>query len=231
MQERPAAGRADEVDAPAALRVQILATEHWSLLATRGMTYNEIFSRTGIFLTVVSATVVALALVAQATDFGDGFYVFALLVLPVVLFLGIGTYLRVSAANREDVWLLFGMNRLRHAYLELAPELEPYFVTGHHDDDRGLFQTWGPGASLRFTRIVASTPMLVGVVTTVLAGVLAGLVAKVSGAGEAASIVIGAAITFLAIVVLVASARTRVQRLRAEWTPHFPHADDAGEGR
>jgi hypothetical protein len=25
------------------------------------------------------------------------------------------------------------MNRLRHAYLEMAPDLEPYFVTSHHD--------------------------------------------------------------------------------------------------
>jgi len=50
---------------PVAVRVQILATEHWSLLATRSMTWSEIFSRAGIFLTVVSASVVALALVAR----------------------------------------------------------------------------------------------------------------------------------------------------------------------
>jgi hypothetical protein len=39
--------------AAAPLRAQILATEHWSLLATRSMTWNEIFSRTGTFLTVL----------------------------------------------------------------------------------------------------------------------------------------------------------------------------------
>jgi hypothetical protein len=37
---------------------QFLATEHWSLLATRSMTWNEIFSRTGTYLTVLSATVI-----------------------------------------------------------------------------------------------------------------------------------------------------------------------------
>ena len=108
-----------------AVRVQILATEHWSLLATRSMTWGEVFSRAGIFLTVVSAAVVALALVAQATDFGDGFYVFALLVLPIVLVLGVGTLVRLGDALTEDVRLVFGMNRLRHAYLEIAPELGP----------------------------------------------------------------------------------------------------------
>ena len=48
------------------LRAQILATEHWSLLATRNAIWQEIFSRTGTFLTILSATVVALSLVIQA---------------------------------------------------------------------------------------------------------------------------------------------------------------------
>ncbi len=30
------------------------------------------------------------------------------------------------------------MNRLRHAYLQIAPGVEPCFTTGHHDDERGL---------------------------------------------------------------------------------------------
>src|SRR5215204_2670051 len=117
-----------------ARRAQILATEHWSLLATRSMTWNEIFSRTGTFLTVLSAAVVALSLVAQATGFGEGFQVFALVILPIVLLVGLGTYFRLIEADIEDAWLIVGMNRIRHAYLELAPELQPYFITSHHDD-------------------------------------------------------------------------------------------------
>ena len=38
-----------------AVRTQILATEHWSLLATRSMTWNEVFSRASMFITVLSA--------------------------------------------------------------------------------------------------------------------------------------------------------------------------------
>jgi hypothetical protein len=105
---------------------QFLATEHWSLLATRSMTWNEIFSRTGTYLTVLSATVIALSLVANAVGFGQDFRTFALLVLPVVLLVGVGTYFRLVEADIEDAWLVIGMNRLRHAYLELAPALEPY---------------------------------------------------------------------------------------------------------
>src|SRR6187551_2557537 len=96
-------------DVSEAVRVQILATEHWSLLAARNITYSAIFSRTSIFLTVVSAAVVALALVAQATEFGDDFRLFALLVLPVTLFVGVATYIRVLDARLEDIWLVSGM--------------------------------------------------------------------------------------------------------------------------
>ena len=57
---------------PAALRVQILSTEHWSLLATRSQTWNESFARAQMFLSVLAASVIALALVAQASSFGAG---------------------------------------------------------------------------------------------------------------------------------------------------------------
>jgi hypothetical protein len=51
----------------AALRVQILSTEHWSLLATRSQTWSESFARAQMFLSVLSASVIALALVAQTS--------------------------------------------------------------------------------------------------------------------------------------------------------------------
>jgi len=39
---------------------QILATEHWSLLATRSLIWNEAMSRATVFLTVLSAAIIAL---------------------------------------------------------------------------------------------------------------------------------------------------------------------------
>jgi hypothetical protein len=61
----------------------------------------------------VSGAIVALALVAQVTAFGEGFATFALLILPVVLFVGVATFLRLVAINREDVAWVVGMNLLR----------------------------------------------------------------------------------------------------------------------
>ena len=43
---------------------QILTTEHWSLLTARSLVYNEAFSRGAMFLTFLSASLVALGFVA-----------------------------------------------------------------------------------------------------------------------------------------------------------------------
>jgi membrane protein implicated in regulation of membrane protease activity len=206
-----------------AVRVQILATEHWSLLATRSMTWNEVFTRAGMFLTMLSAAVVALALVAQATNFGPNFRLFALLVLPVVLFVGIATHIRLDDARGDDLWHVIGMNRLRHAYLELAPDLEPYFVTSHHDDLAGIMQTYGPDARLRPSRFLASTPAFVGVINGMVAGVLGALVVDMLG-GTPTMYVAAGVLTAIALMVLlngVLPYRDLTRRQR-DYRPRFP---------
>jgi hypothetical protein len=119
----------------------ILATEHWSLLGTRSLIWNEAMSRTTVFLTVLSAAIVALALLADATGFGRRTTAVALVLLPVVFLLGLATYGRLVQINSEDVAITLAMNRLRYAYLVMAPDLGPYFSTGHHDDERGIATT------------------------------------------------------------------------------------------
>jgi hypothetical protein len=70
---------------PPSLRAQLLATEHWRLLASRSTTQNELLVRIAIFLTLVSASVVSLALVGQATDFDGRFELFAIVLFSVLL--------------------------------------------------------------------------------------------------------------------------------------------------
>src|SRR4029453_17367564 len=77
--------------------LQILTTEHWSLLSQRSLAWTESFSRAGMFLATLSAATVALALVGSVMR--DGFVVFALVILPVVLFIGLATAVRLSQAN------------------------------------------------------------------------------------------------------------------------------------
>ncbi|HEY7343789.1 MAG TPA: hypothetical protein VH591_23160 [Ktedonobacterales bacterium] len=205
-----------------AVRAQILATEHWSLLATRSMTWNEVFSRASMFITVLSAAVVALALVAQATAFGPGFRLFALLVLPIVLLVGVATVIRLAEDNAEDFGLVIGMNRLRHAYLELAPELEPYFVTGRYDDAAGIMQTYGPGVGFSLVRIIAGTPNLVAAINIVVMGVLAALIADTLGASDVIDVVVGVVAALVAAACFGVLAFRAFTGTRRAHRPHFP---------
>jgi hypothetical protein len=213
-----------------AVRVQILAAEHYSLMATRGITWGEMFSRATMFITVLSAATVALALVAQATGFGPNFRLFALLVLPVVLLVGFVTFLRLGEANTDDLGLVIGMNRLRHAYLELAPELEPYFITAFHDDQPSILQSYGLGYRQSFGRYLGGTPALVGIINAVVFGVIAALVANALGASGPLSAVAGVIGAFAAAVgqgVLVFRA---VQRGRGGYRPRFPRTGSSAKG-
>lgn len=212
----------DPARVPDAVRLQILATEHWSLLATRSMTWNEMFSRAGMYLTVLSAATVALALMAQAAGFGGTFRLFALLLLPVVLLLGLGTQIRLGDARAEDVWLVVGMNRLRHAYLDLAPDLDPYFVTSRYDDQRGIMQTYGAYARVTPARVLAGTPILVGLINAVVAGVLAAFVADALGAPAALRTVLGVVGALAYAAALATTAARQIARVQHEWLPRFP---------
>jgi hypothetical protein len=162
-----------------ALRVQMLATEHWSLLATRSMSWNEAFSRASMFLTLLTGAVVALALVAQATNFGEGFVLFALLVLPVTLFIGLATFVRLIEINNEDYVWVRGMNRLRAAYLAIDPELAPSFITGTSEDAAGIFRSFGSrDENLNMGNLhgFVTTPTTIAFVDAMIAAVLTSIV-------------------------------------------------------
>jgi hypothetical protein len=207
--------------APPAVRVQILATEHWSLLATRQLAWTEAFTRAGLFLTVLSAAVVALALIEQT---GRDFTLFALVLLPVVLLLGLATFLRLAEINEEDEWLLVGMNRLRRGYFDIAPELEPYFVTSGRDDRTGLLITRGIDMMTRMPlplQVLMSTPVVIGVLDAVLFGVIGGIAAGAAGLSTGLAVGVGA-LTGLLLVGLLALVPTRQLLGWKTYRPRFP---------
>src|SRR5690606_37767055 len=144
---------------PDQLRLQMMSTEHWSLLASRNLAWTEVFARASMFLPALSFATVALALAGQASGFGEEFRIFALIVLPVVVFLGITTTLRMDNANHHDAMRVLGLNRIRAGYLEMAPDLERFFVMGTTDDIAGIGKTMG-GLPNRpsFVDIFAATP-------------------------------------------------------------------------
>jgi hypothetical protein len=206
----------------------ILATEHWSLLGTRSLIWSEALSRATVFLTVLSASIIALALLADATGFGPQTTTVALVLLPVVLLLGVATYVRLVRINGEEVQLVLAMNRLRHAYLKIEPGLEPYFTTSHHDDERGLQATYTVDLPSRRWRwlmhFLVTTPTIVATVVAALAAAIAVLVLQAAEAPGVA--VVAGGVAFLALWGgLMPLQRHGVDALR-EKTPRFPTPPD-----
>jgi hypothetical protein len=212
-------------DVSASVRAQLLATEHWSLLASRSTTQNELLVHIAIFLTLVSASIVSLALVGQATDFDGRFDVFAIVLFSILLLVGTLTLLRVSNGSDEDLAYVIGMNRLRAAYAELDAGIDRYFIASKHDDERGISQTYAyfPHKS-SLVQPLASSMTFILVVDTVVAGVLAGLIAN---SADGSGVVIALASAVAGSSYFLAWLWRYVRRFRAMQREHkalFPHA-------
>jgi hypothetical protein len=95
--------------------------------------------------------------------------------LPVVFFLGVVTHGRLLQVNAE--WRRYGqgMNRIRHYFLELAPEMERYFVLPATDDPWVTLAAVGvqTGGNRWWQALLTAGSMIV-VVNSVLAGVVGG---------------------------------------------------------
>ncbi len=172
----------------------------------------------------------ALALVAQATAFGEGFRIFGLVILPVVLFIGVGTTLRMGIANYHDAICVLGMNRIRAGYLEIAPDLGRFFVMGTTDDQRGMLATMAvqPRMSI-LVQMLASSPMLISIVNSVLAGGIVVLLVLQLDGGTALAIGASVAAFVLTIVAFLAYARTDMRSGVDVFTPIFPTTEPPAE--
>jgi len=207
---------------------QILGTEHWSLLAARSLIWNEAQSRATVFLTVLSASIIALALLADATGFGAQTTTLALLLLPVVFLLGLAAYARLVQINTEEFQLVLAMNRLRHAYLTIEPGLERYLTTGHHDDERGVIATYmldRPSRQWLWVHFLVNTPTIVATVDAALAAAIVVLVLQVAEAPRAAAVA-GGAVAFLTVWGVLFRLQLHTLRPLRGTTPRFPTPPD-----
>ncbi len=214
-------------DPTASTRLQVLATEHWSLLATRALTYQESLGRVNMFLAVLSGSVIALALVAQADRFSTTFIAVAIFMLTIVFFVGVATVRRLNMLNADDYRWVVGMNRLRHAYLELHPELEPHFITSQYDDLQGAMKTLAldpvsaPSLGTVFHGFV-TLPGMIAVIVASVGGAIAGLAAIGFGAPAYLVLIVGAAAFALALFVMFQAGRRSFRGFGPSADVHFP---------
>ncbi|HEY7846693.1 MAG TPA: hypothetical protein VIC83_00705 [Candidatus Limnocylindria bacterium] len=215
--------------------IQILSTEHWSVLTARSLAYNEAFVRAGMFLTFLSMSFVGLALLADAMTFGTEFLTVATIVLAFDLIVGLTTFERVAGANFDDLRAMQGMARIRHGYLQAAPKLLPYFSTATHDDIDTVARDYGASEGYGLSTIIygLSTSLgMVGLVVAMVAGVEIAVVARLLGAGMAAVVwmaVIGAVLIFAVLFVGTAARIPRNQRQLAARFPATAPVAEASE--
>jgi hypothetical protein len=224
-------GPADGLSDPRAL--SILTTEHWNLLTARSLVYNEAFARSGMFLSFLSATLVVLGLISTATGFSDAFLVIAAIVLGLDLFVGLATLGRIVGASNEDLRYLQGMNRLRHAYLEMVPSIERYFVTSQYDDFASVAAFYGPADPSALRGLLhgfTTAPGMLGVICSAVGGGLAATIALLAthDAGVAGAAALAGFVVLMGTmtIVLYRGASAAPGRMPAM----FPRPGGAGDG-
>ena len=206
-----------------------VATEHSTLQAARSSTIFETGVRSTLFLGAVSGGLVALAFIGQSAD-SAAFHLFALVLLPALLVLGLLTHMRLVELAIEDVFYARAMNRVRSYYFDLAPEARPYFLLSGNDDLRGVAANTGRQHTRWHFLSHAATTILV--VTGVLAGAASALafhLATTPALGLSALVGAGAAVA-LAAAMLRQQARSWARAdTRAESL--FPSSGEEGAAR
>jgi membrane-associated HD superfamily phosphohydrolase len=196
-------------------RIQVLATEQSTLVASRTSTQTEVLTRISMFLTFVSAVLVSLALVGQATGFGETFPLVGVAVLSIAVAVGLLTQVRVMNVAMEDLMYVIALNRLRGEYAKLLPGVEAAFMSGITPDREGVNQTYyfltpkrGP------SQILGSSMMFIIVVNSALGGLLVGAVVVLAGGGPVFAAIAGAVV---GLGWFVLSLGRGFRRFRAVW--------------
>jgi hypothetical protein len=166
--------RVPESDAALGRRAQILATEHWGLLAARSTAQSEVLTRITIFLTLVSAGLITIGLLGQASDFSDWFTPAMLAILGFLCFVGFVTAVRVMNVGEEDMMYVIAMNRLRGAYVDLDPGIEQYFLASTNDDRPGMERTYSFLRKRGASHLLGSSTLLLFFVDGCVFGLFAG---------------------------------------------------------
>jgi hypothetical protein len=179
--------------------VSFVTTEHFTLQGARGSTIAESTGRANMFLAAVSGGLVALGLVATASSVGTAFYAVGLVLLPTLAFVGLVTFERVLQSGLEDLGYARRIALLRGYYFDNAPELAPYLLSVPSAERlrvQGL-----PNERWQGIRTVAG---MIAVITAVLTGSTAGLVAIVaSDHSLAATLSAGTVVALTALIALM----------------------------
>jgi hypothetical protein len=151
-------------------------TEHFNLQTARAVTVSEANGRASIYLAALSGNLITLAFVGQMSRLGAAFYAFALILLPVLAFVGLVTFVRLVQSSIEDMAYANRIALLRSFYLRVSPELEPCLVVA-----RPAAPAHGERLGPSKWQLTLTVAGMVAVVNSVVVAACAGLVLEVAG--------------------------------------------------
>ena len=194
-----------EQNSPAA--VTFVTTEHFVLQTARSAGIAELNGRAGFYLAAVSSGLIALAFIGQLSRLGTAFYVFGLVLLPTLAFVGVTTFERALRNRVEDAELAGRINRIRQFYFDAAPQVARYLLPPGLDSPAAIAAQAGSSPSwYQFLTIAGA----VAVVNSVLMGGTVGLAVQAGAGAVAASASVGVIVGGGALVAHFA-------RQRATW--------------
>jgi hypothetical protein len=167
-------------------------TEHFNLQTARAVTVSESNGRASIYLAALSSNLIALAFIGQMSRLGAAFYAFALILLPVLAFVGVVTFLRLVQSSIEDIAYAHRIGRLRSFYLRVSPELEPYLVVVPEIRSAAPFE--GPKLAASAWQLTLTTAGMVAVLNSVVVAACVGLVLQAAGVRSLAVLIAGGAL-------------------------------------
>jgi len=177
----------------------MLTTEHFTLQGSRSTTVSETSSRASLYMVAVSSTLIALGFIAQVSDVGDAFDIFALTVLPTLFALGVFTFVRTVESSVEDILYGRAINRIRSYYLEQAGPEARWFVMGGNDDALGVISNMGLAPSR--WRLYFTVSNMIATVNSVVGGSAVALaVGRLLDAPVGVAAAIGAAVAIAAFL-------------------------------
>jgi hypothetical protein len=153
--------------------VTIITTEHYNLQTGRSMTVADANGRSTLFIGAVSGALIAIAFTGQVSRMGTAFFVFCLVLLSSLFLMGLITFERVLQSGIEDLTYARGIMRIRHLYLEYAPQLRPYFILSADDERR--WPTLKVGLHPSWWQVLLTTAGMIAAIDSVLVGVFVGL--------------------------------------------------------
>jgi hypothetical protein len=223
----PASPAADPLADPRAM--QILSTEHWSLLSARSLAYNEAFARAGMFLTFLSASLIVIGFIVASDAVADVVLPVIAMFLAVDLVIGLATLGRLNDSSSEEFNAIRGMNRIRHAYTEMVPGIDRYFVAPIHDDARGVLASFGLATShSTFGNLVhgiTTTLGMVALIDCLLVAALLAVLAVAAGAALSFAIALGVVVFVVAFVALSVAGMRAAMRAAARRESRYPTPD------